>query len=207
MDTRTPLWRHPTGQAPIDDLSENCVSRAYMVSDKLTLRTMDELVWTSAALVRLIRAVSLKDPSSGAVRGVASGVVHLGVLLRWGSLTGSQGLQRVSQQALVMFGYLRPGGQRGQDGPQHPGLVGVGFPCSVDKEAHLAQSAELLGAKLDLTDPSVTCVKVSNTPDKAQEVADAVRGRCHHFSAASRPSGFGRLEVMRQGWRSLAGAP
>ena len=40
---------------PIDDLSENGVNSAYMVSDKLTLRTMDELMWVCAALMGFIR--------------------------------------------------------------------------------------------------------------------------------------------------------
>ena len=37
----------------IDDLAENSVNRAYAVSDKISLRALDELVWTALTLFRI----------------------------------------------------------------------------------------------------------------------------------------------------------
>ncbi|CAE7942418.1 unnamed protein product, partial [Symbiodinium necroappetens] len=83
----------------IDDLAENSVNRAYAVSDKISLRALDELVWTALTLFkiflskgevaiplsdgRLLRfpvhsfwrclsVVTVKDPVSGAVLGYES---------------------------------------------------------------------------------------------------------------------------------------
>ena len=86
LDARFPLGWIPVRRfgivqrnklRPIDDLSENGVNSAYMVSDKLTLRTMDELVWACSTLMRFIRGkgdVGLQLSSGFVLSGMIFGL-------------------------------------------------------------------------------------------------------------------------------------
>ena len=88
----------------------------------------------------------------------------------------------------------------------------LGFPCSADKEHEFSEVAELLGVRLDLTDVELPRVRVSNKPDKAAEVADAITKVLETGKLEARvvPSLFGRIQFTegqlmgRQGRLALA---
>ena len=286
LDARFPLGWIPVRRfgivqrnklRPIDDLSENGVNSAYMVSDKLTLRTMDELVWACSTLMRFIRhkgdvglqlssgfvlsgrlhdfwvrakgrsrpvvktvdlkaaykqlalnpcdravcVVTIRDPRSGDTKGMASRVVPFGgvasvsIFKRVARL-----LQRVLQEALVIcFNYFDDypildvsALGSSTDKVVHHILDLLGFPCSADKEHEFSEVAELLGIRLDLTDVELSRVRVSNKPDKAAEVADAITKVLEAGKLEARvvPSLFGRIQFTegqlmgRQGRLALA---
>ena len=72
----------------------------------------------------------------------------------------------------------------------------LGFGCSKDKKAPFVEAADCLGVRLDFSDGVGKEVRVANRPEKAKEVADAIRAvlKLHVLRLREAPSLFGRIQ-------------
>ena len=229
---------------PIDDLAENGVNGAFAACDKLTLRALDELVWSAALVMRSVMhrgevrvklssgeeivgplndfwkadpersrpllktvdlkaaykqlavhpehqaacVVTIKKPRACEVRGYISRVLPFGA---GASVTGfnrvARLIQRILQEArAINFNYfddyplLELSALSGScDKVVHSVLSLLGFECALDKEKDFAPSADLLGVTVDLSDPSLSQVRVGNKLERCAEVSAAVDGVIH----------------------------
>ena len=62
----------------------------------------------------------------------------------------------------------------------------LGFKCALDKEKDFAPSADLLGVTVDLSDPSLSQVRVGNKLERCAEVSVAVDEVIHRGALKAR---------------------
>ena len=262
---------------PIDDLSESYINASYGVSERLTLHTLDEVIWCAMAVTRAVchsghvdfpladgtrlqgelrefwkRApergkvqiktvdlkaaykqlplhpadrrfctVCLQKPHSRDAAGFVSHVLPFGgtaSVIQFNRV--ARLLQHIMHKAIVLaFNYYDDfpllelsALARNADVTVHHILKLLGFGCSEDKESDFARAADCLGVRLDFSDDSGAEVRVANRPEKAGEVAEAIRAvlKSRVLRPREAPSLFGRIQFTegqlmgRQGRLALA---
>ena len=165
--------------------------------------------------------VCLQRPRSQEAAGFISHVLPFGgtaSVIQFNRL--ARLLQRIMHEAVILaFNYYDDypllelsALARNADVTVHHILKLLGFGCSEDKEAPFAEAADCLGVRLDFSDGMGKEVRVANRPEKAKEVADAIRAvlKLRVLRPREAPSLFGRIQFTegqlmgRQGRLALA---